>query len=46
MQISGADCKDLIFETTAALSNKTLEQLFVSTQQNNIHVCIEYAIKR
>ena len=46
MQLSGADCKDLISRTTAALSNETLEHLFVSTQKNNIEVCIEYAIKR
>jgi len=46
MQEPGADCKELISMTTAALSNETLEHLFVSTQQNNIQVSIEYAVER
>ena len=46
MQFPGADCRDLVARTTAALSNVTLEQLFVSTQQNNLQTCIQYAIKR
>ena len=46
MQFPGADCRDLVSITTDALSNVTLEQLFVSTQQNNLQICIQYAIKR
>ena len=46
MQLPGADCKDLIFRTSAALSNETLEQLFISVQQNNLQICIEYTIRK
>jgi len=46
MQRPGADCKELISMTTTALSNETLEHLFLSTQQNNIQVSIEYAIRK
>jgi len=46
MQLPGADCKDLILRSSAALSNEILEQLFVSVQQNNLEICIEYAIRK
>jgi len=46
MHEPGADCKDLIETTTDALSSEELQQLFLSTQQNNVEVCIKYGIKR
>jgi len=33
-------------ETAAALDNEVLQQLFVSTQRNNLELCISYAVKR
>lgn len=41
-----ADCSDLVKKTAAALSDDTLQQLFVSTQQNSLETCIRYAIER
>jgi len=46
MHEPGADCKDLIEKTAAALSSEELQQLFLSTQQNNLEICIQYGIKR
>ncbi|KAF8799074.1 hypothetical protein BYT27DRAFT_7202008, partial [Phlegmacium glaucopus] len=46
MHEPGADCRDLIEKTTAALSTEELQQLFLSTQQNNVEVCIKYGVKR
>ena len=46
MHVSGADCSALIEKTTAALSSENLQQLFLSTQQNNIELCIIYGVKR
>jgi len=36
----------LMEETAAALDNDILEQLFVSTQRNNLELCISYSIRR
>ena len=44
--MSGADCSGLIEKTTAALSSENLQQLFLSTQQNNIELCVIYGVKR
>ena len=46
MHVSGADCSGLIEKTTAALSSENLQQLFLSTQQNNIELCVIYGVKR
>jgi hypothetical protein len=47
MQHPEADVGDLIRSTAEALaSDKNLLQLFVSTQQTSLNLCIEYAIKR
>ena len=47
MQRREADVGDLIKSTAEALaSDKNLLQLFVSTQQTSLNLCIEYAIKR
>ena len=42
MHEPGAGCNDLIEKTTAALSSENLQQLFISTQQNNIELCVIY----
>jgi hypothetical protein len=36
----------LIKKTAAALSSEELQQLFLSTQQNNVEICLKYAIER
>ncbi|KAJ7110559.1 hypothetical protein C8R44DRAFT_634111 [Mycena epipterygia] len=43
MQAKDSNCDELIGKTAKALSNDTLKLLFVSVQQNNIDLCIEYA---
>jgi len=39
-----ADCDSLIEQTAATLTNNVLQALFVSTQQNNLRLCIEYGL--
>jgi len=46
MHEPGADCNDLIKKTTGTLSSEELQQLFLSTQQNSLDLCVEYEIKR
>ena len=46
MHEAGGNCNELIKETTDALSSKELQQLFLSTQKNNLDICGEYAIER
>ena len=46
MHEPGAGCNDLIEKTTAELSSENLQQLLLSTQQNNIELCVIYGIKR
>ncbi|KAF8813516.1 hypothetical protein BYT27DRAFT_7181074 [Phlegmacium glaucopus] len=45
MDEPGADCRDLIEKTAAALSSEELQQFFLSTQQNNIEECIRYGVQ-
>ncbi|KAJ6455151.1 hypothetical protein C8R45DRAFT_594438 [Mycena sanguinolenta] len=45
MRMEQSDCIDLINKTAHALSDETLKLLFVSVQQNNIDVCIYYAMR-
>lgn len=44
MHKANTECNDLIERTAAVLDNKRLQQLFVSTQRNNLELCIEYAL--
>jgi hypothetical protein len=44
MRTEAGNCEELIEKTAHALSDDTLRLLFVSVQQNNIHVCINYAV--
>jgi hypothetical protein len=37
---------ELIKQTAASIDNLALKKLFVTVQQNNVEVCIEYAINR
>jgi hypothetical protein len=37
---------ELIKQTAASIDNLALKMLFVTIQQNNLEVCIEYAINR
>jgi hypothetical protein len=46
MHEPGAECNDLIEKTAAALSSNELQQLFLSTQQINVELCVKHAVKR
>ena len=37
--------KELIQKTAESLDNLALKMLFISVQQNNLELCIRYAIK-
>ncbi|KAJ7193864.1 GTP-binding protein [Mycena pura] len=45
MDQESSDCKELIEKTANALTDDALRLLFVSVQQNNIDLCIYYAIQ-
>jgi hypothetical protein len=40
------NCRELTARTAAVLDNENLQLLFVSTQRNNLELCIEYAVTR
>jgi hypothetical protein len=46
MHEPGGNCDELMKKTVDALSSEELQQLFVSTQQNNLDLCVEYGIKK
>ncbi|KAG1798584.1 uncharacterized protein HD556DRAFT_192451 [Suillus plorans] len=46
MEKDDADCKTLIERTAGTLDNEVLQQLFVSTQQSNLEICMKYAVER
>ncbi|KAG1862336.1 GTP-binding protein [Suillus tomentosus] len=46
MNKGDADCSVLIEQTAGALDDEALKQLFVSTQQTNLEICMKYAIQR
>jgi hypothetical protein len=37
-------CHELTKQTAAVLNDENLQLLFVSTQQNNLELCVEYAV--
>ena len=39
-------CCELTQTVAAVLDNHSLQQLFVSTQRNNLELCIKYAVER
>ncbi|KAG2124959.1 GTP-binding protein [Suillus cothurnatus] len=46
MDKDDADCGPLIERTAGTLDNEVVEQLFVSTQQTNVELCMKYAVER
>ncbi|KAG2051227.1 hypothetical protein BDR06DRAFT_959218 [Suillus hirtellus] len=46
MNKDNADCGALIERTAGTLDDEALKQLFVSTQQTNLEICMKYAIER
>ncbi|KAG1813438.1 hypothetical protein EV424DRAFT_1326547 [Suillus variegatus] len=46
MDKDGADCGILVEHTAGTLDNEVLQQLFVSTQQTNMEICMKYAVER
>ncbi|KAG2052577.1 era-like GTP-binding protein [Suillus hirtellus] len=46
MDSDDADCGSLIEQTAGALDNETLQQLFISTQQTNLEICMKYAVEK
>jgi len=45
MHEPGGDCNELIEKTADALSGEQLQQFFLSTQQNNVDVCLKYGVR-
>ena len=39
------NCPELTQETASAIDNSTLYQLFVSTQMNNLDLCVQSALQ-
>ncbi|KAG1838742.1 hypothetical protein C8R48DRAFT_666756 [Suillus tomentosus] len=46
MEKDDADCRTLIERTAGTLDNEVLQQIFVSTQQTNLEICMRYAVER
>ncbi|KAG1777992.1 GTP-binding protein [Suillus placidus] len=46
MDKDDADCGPLIECTAGTMDNEVLQQLFVSTQQTNLELCMKYAVER
>ncbi|KAG2128709.1 hypothetical protein DEU56DRAFT_872616 [Suillus clintonianus] len=46
MHKDDADCGLLIERTAETLDSEVLQQLFVSTQQTNLELCVKYAVER
>ncbi|KAG1806988.1 uncharacterized protein BJ212DRAFT_1282537 [Suillus subaureus] len=46
MDKDDADCGQLIKLTAGTLDDEVVEQLFVSTQQTNLELCMTYAVER
>jgi hypothetical protein len=46
MDKDDADCGSLVERTAGILDNEVLQQLFVSTQQTNLELCMKYAVER
>lgn len=41
-----ADCRQLVDTVAAVLGKTELQQLFVSTQRNNLEICMKYALQK
>ncbi len=45
MHIESNKCPELTELTVKALNNEALRDLFISTQKNNLSLCIKYTIQ-
>lgn len=45
MDMPEKNCSDLTVKTAEVIDNASLYQLFVSTQQNNLDLCVKSALK-
>lgn len=45
MQKEDNRCPELAEKTAEALDNEALKGLFISTQMNNLDLCIKYGVK-
>lgn len=46
MQEESTSCSELMDRTAEAIDDDALQLLFVSVQQNNVDLCIRYAVRR
>ncbi|KAJ7193411.1 GTP-binding protein [Mycena pura] len=46
MRLAANNCNELIKKTANALNDDTLKLLFVSVQQNNINICVNFAVEK
>jgi hypothetical protein len=45
MDKQGSNCQELIEKTASSIDDDVLQLLFVSVQQTNLKMCIQYAIQ-
>ena len=45
MDMPEKDCPELIEKTVDAIDDASLQELFVSTQMNNINLCVKFGLK-
>ena len=45
MDIAENDCPELTEQTANAIDEVSLQELFVSTQRNNLNLCVEFGLK-
>ena len=45
MREAASDCSELIAKTANALNDDRLQMLLVSVQQNNMNLCVKYAVR-
>ena len=45
MDIPENDCPELSEKTAYAIDNSSLQELFVSTQMNNLNLCVKFGLE-
>jgi hypothetical protein len=45
MDMPGNDCPELTEKTANAIDDASLQDLFVSTQMNNLDICVKAAVE-
>ena len=45
MHEPGSDCNELIEKTADALSAEQVQHFFLSTQRNNVDLCLKYGVR-